>query len=179
MEEYRGCDKKPVIAGSSVHNTRVERMHRDVKQQVVEPFKEIFLNMEQKGLLDRENWVDICLHFVFLPRINRELEQFKVGHNHHPLRTENNKSPLELFITNQHLIGQYEQGIVDFIQPGLSVQELQLCDLPYVSLNTMQCPISNVEMNLLKEKVDPLSDCDDPVNIYLKVTEFVKDCLLK
>jgi hypothetical protein len=38
MEEYRGHGKKAVIAGSSVHNTSVERMHRDVKEQVVEPF---------------------------------------------------------------------------------------------------------------------------------------------
>ena len=34
---------------------------------------------------------------IFLPRINRSLEQFVEGWNHHPICTANHKSPYQLF----------------------------------------------------------------------------------
>ena len=39
-----------------------------------------------------------ALHFVFKPRINKALEEFKEGWNHHPIRTERGLSPHQLFV---------------------------------------------------------------------------------
>ena len=37
------------------------------------------------------------LHYVYTPRINNALENFCVSWNHHPLRTELNWSPLQIW----------------------------------------------------------------------------------
>jgi hypothetical protein len=90
MLAHRGRDRC-VIAGSSVHNTRVERMHLEVKTQVVVTFREMFRDLEREGILDRDNDTDLfCLHYVFLPRIIRALQEFRQAHNNHALRTERN-----------------------------------------------------------------------------------------
>ena len=40
-----------------------------------------------------------CLHHVFLPIINRHLNSWKDAWVHHPLRTERNKTPVQLWIS--------------------------------------------------------------------------------
>ena len=37
------------------------------------------------------------LHFIYLSRINRIIESFKVSWNNHPLQTEKNWSPVRLW----------------------------------------------------------------------------------
>ena len=54
--------------------------------------------MEDSNLLSVDNDIDLfCLHFVFLPRINAQLDQFASAWNNHPIRTENGLSPLQLW----------------------------------------------------------------------------------
>jgi len=50
-----GC----VMTGSSVHNERVERLWRDVSCSVIIPFKEMFINLEDDGILDVQNETDL------------------------------------------------------------------------------------------------------------------------
>ena len=38
-----------------------------------------------------------AMHFVFLPRINKMMKEFQSTWNNHSLRTENNRSPLQLW----------------------------------------------------------------------------------
>ena len=40
-----------------------------------------------------------CLHYVFLPRINSQLETFRHAYSRHRLRTENNRSPLQRWVS--------------------------------------------------------------------------------
>ena len=59
--------------------------------------------MEENGILNIDDEVQLfCLHYVFLPRINDSLQQFVTTWNHHPLRTESNLSPLQLWMTGEH-----------------------------------------------------------------------------
>ena len=39
-----------------------------------------------------------ALHYVYIPCINRALETFQKGWNHHSIRTEGNHSPHHLFV---------------------------------------------------------------------------------
>ena len=39
-----------------------------------------------------------ALHLVFLPKIQEQLDQFRLGRCHHKLRTEQNKTPYQLWI---------------------------------------------------------------------------------
>ena len=63
-----------VITGSSVHNERIERLWRDVSCSVIIPFKQMFINLEDDGILDVQNEIDLfCLHEVFHGHINASL----------------------------------------------------------------------------------------------------------
>ena len=50
------------------------------------------------GAINPQNKADLfCLHYIFVPRINASLKDFQSAWNSHPLSTENNKSPLQLY----------------------------------------------------------------------------------
>ena len=38
-----------------------------------------------------------ALHYIYIPRINRALMEFQRQHNHHPLQTEGNLTPRQIF----------------------------------------------------------------------------------
>ena len=88
-----------VITGSSTHNERIERLWRDVFRSVSSVFFDIFSNLESRGQLDPLNEVDLfCLHWVYVPRVNHCLQQFTQSWNNHPLSTERNRTPNQLFV---------------------------------------------------------------------------------
>ena len=105
-------DPSAVIVGSSTHNERIERLWRDVFRCVSEHYYDLFYDLEAQNQLDPLNHTDLyCLHFVFLPRIQKHLRAFQESWNHHALSTENNKSPYQIQIpqTVLHLRPRYQQ----------------------------------------------------------------------
>lgn len=93
-----GTQNRPVITGLSVHNQRIERLWLDVGRCVVSYFKDIFMYMESNGILDPDSEVDlVALELVYTPRINRNLQEFVNQWNNHPLSSQSNQSPLQLF----------------------------------------------------------------------------------
>ena len=88
-----------IITGSSVHNERIERMWRDITRCVSSSFIAMFGALEAEGLLDPLNEVDMfCLHFVVIPEINKSLSDFQGSWNSHPLSTEANRTPVQLYV---------------------------------------------------------------------------------
>lgn len=86
MLKNRGYGRGSMITGSSVHNTRVERMHRDIYRGILCFYARIFNYLESFQLLDPLNEVHMnALDFVYLPRINRSLQEFVEQWNTHPL----------------------------------------------------------------------------------------------
>ncbi|XP_057183896.1 uncharacterized protein LOC130550433 [Triplophysa rosa] len=101
MVSTRGTNRNSHITGRSTNNQRIERLWRDVFGGVLDLFYNCFYNLEREGLLNPEDEVHMyALHWTFLPQIQKHLEFFKDGWNHHGLRTEGHQS-LQLRTGNQ------------------------------------------------------------------------------
>lgn len=94
-------DDNRFLFGPSVHNQRIERMWRDVREKVIGPYKEVFIALENDSLLNQLDVVDLfCLQYVFLPRIQRKLDLFTESWNNHSLRTARGKTPNQLWLVD-------------------------------------------------------------------------------
>ncbi len=73
MDEVRGEGRSSYIAGSSVHNSRIERLWRDVRSNVLATFSTIFHALEDAGVLDPENESDLFfLHYNYIYSENKQ-----------------------------------------------------------------------------------------------------------
>ena len=120
------------------------------------------------------------LHYVFLPRLNRDLEVFRNQWNNHPLRTEHNLTPIQLYIQGIRTASQSnfmfmpgtrttEENIIshagndDFIDDELENNEST------VTIPQTTSPLSDTLMSQLRYEIDPLSEsCDGyGIDLYL------------
>lgn len=125
MTAVRGDGRSSYITRSSVHNSRIERLWRDVYASVTSTFSAIFYALEANEVLDPLNEVDLfCLHHVN-------------AWNNHPLSTESNYSPLQLFLrysignplfidTDDNVFPSITANVVRDDIPSISVPEINL-----------------------------------------------------
>ena len=135
-KKREGCSS--FIAGPSTRNQRIERLWRDVLRCVIHMFYYIFYALEDEQLIDIENPVDmLALSLAFLRRINQALNELKELHNNHPLRTEGNWRPNQMWLNGMlNPSNPLAENIVEDLLITQNLMELILRDLRHSKIVT-------------------------------------------
>lgn len=73
-------------------------MWRDVWMSVSNLYYDVLHSLEDSGSLDPSNILHLfCAHYVFLPRLQRDIDTFTNAWNDHSIRTEQNLTPNQLW----------------------------------------------------------------------------------
>ncbi len=162
----------PVLVGSSVHNSRIERLWRDTFRCVLSVFYQLFYHLEGCGKLDPLSVLDLfCVHFVFLPRITNALDMFEAGWNNHAITTEKCKTPIQLFTrgTIAHGPQPSQHSTIDNSTNNCLVDVSSGVLVPEIN-----CPLNNEKEAQLKNLINPLKPSSSyGIDIYDQVKLFV------
>ena len=126
------------------------------------------------------------LHMIFLPRINRVVESFCLSWNSHPLRTEKNWTPLQIWTNgmvdnrnmnilhvaelhgnNNRQIAYEDMGWygMDWVAPHPSDDGLST-----VTVESLECPFNDIDL----QHINPLAESASfGIDIYLQALESV------
>ncbi|XP_062849143.1 uncharacterized protein LOC134311437 [Trichomycterus rosablanca] len=165
MFTVRGTGCRSFISGKSVHNQRIERLWRDVWLAVTQLYYGVLHDLEEDGLLDITNSLHLyCVHYTFLPRLKDDLSRFTHGWDNHPIRTEQNMTPNQLWhlglMQNPVREPEMSEGIqidaIDWEDSGLTVQEPN----QGIVLPDLDCPLDPESFELLRLAVQPTASSD-------------------
>ena len=183
---HRGVERRSVLVGSSVHNQRIERLWKDSHRCVTSIFYRLFYYLEYNELLDPITEEHLfALHYVFLPRINRALEQFHAAWNDHGVRTEGGQTPNQLFTAGALRLQNSGLPAVDFFQmvtddygneeEGIAPEEDTGGG---VEVPRLAIELTEEQLLQLQSAVDPLENSDDyGISLYIRTLEVLRSWL--
>ena len=74
--------------------------------------------MEEEGILDRNSIIDLfALHYIYQPRIQASLDEFKEGWKHHSVSMEKNSTPYQIWFMGM-MDSKYEsrRGVRSYLE---------------------------------------------------------------
>jgi len=182
MVDRRGAERHSMLTGSSTHNQRIERLWRDMHRSATVLYYRLFYFMEYQGLLEPMNeWHLWALHYIYIPRINKTLNQFIQSWNHHCIRTAGHKSPNQLYTTGM-LMHQNSTISLDFdeqVDESYGIDSdgpVPSSDDSYVDIPESTFHISDENIALLKTQINPLSMSDNyGIELYEQTLQFMSN----
>jgi hypothetical protein len=129
----------------------------------------LFKKFEITGMSVDDDWHLYVLHYLFLPRIQEELNEFKNAWNNHQVSTERNETPLQMLVTREDdypplLVRDDDENYgVDFDENPNVDDGRNHC----VECDPIFCPLSPVNLAIFKARVKPLTldttpeDCEN------------------
>ena len=132
-------------------------------QGCISLFYDAFYALEDSGLLDPSDDRDILsLHYVYIPRIQHNLDCFRDSYSHHKLSTENNMTPYQLWIMGMAQLNTDRssvEGSNEKVDDDHGIDWNDPCvtsTVEHVDVPTIQCFLTEQQLSELKDRIDPM-----------------------
>lgn len=156
MIHHRGHNS--FICGPSKFNTRIERLWREVRVVVIEFYQNLFKIFEKDGMRIDDEYHMFLLQYLFMPRIQEDLDQYRNMHNNHSMRNEGFRSPrqmLDMFSDNMPPPIEIDERMygVDELE---NVDDDEVNEIQQVELLPLHCPLTPEQLEIFRQTVVPL-----------------------